>query len=643
MAREMKDSASGESKLEQYGVWVKVEPQEYTGTEQPENAFELSDLEAPAETQPPQTQASQEELTVEEEKLLDELDTEIASKEESELPEQVAVALDEDRLPGISADVQFPGVGEPGAVETMGEVLPELELDDLDMPSESAPSAEPALELDSLSLEAPREAEGAEIPLEAVEVPAEAVEEELPVLEELPEMEASIPEAEPLSTELPLEEPTGTDVEVDLTESLPQDHFDDLEALEQELAGVSAPASKTAPKAAMSDDVLKRLEQELASIRGDLTQLKKELSGLKKAPRAEKVQGQESGGFFDDEEDETIALTGDELDNILSTAEVTEESAEAAGIEAEELPADVSAEPGADILSMEEPVEAAEAPEPQAEAEDLSGGADTLTLDDGEGPIEVLPDLELEGLGIEAGSTPPAEPAAPAPAAEEASPEVELADLDLSLEPEAAAEAAEVLESLPEAESADALELEPLQAEPAAEEAVLELEEAIPEAESAEPEAAVPAAEEIDLEGLSLEEEIPSEPASVEEAPIELDEISLLTQGGAPEEKEIEISFEDQGAKSEAAELEEPTDAEEVLEVEEMPAEAAPQTRADSGAQKRPAGAGIPDDLKDEIRTVLKYMDQLLEALPEEKIQEFAGSEYFVMYKKLFEDLGLGE
>ncbi len=35
-------------------------------------------------------------------------------------------------------------------------------------------------------------------------------------------------------------------------------------------------------------------------------------------------------------------------------------------------------------------------------------------------------------------------------------------------------------------------------------------------------------------------------------------------------------------------------------------------------------------------------MDHLLEALPDEKIQEFASSEYFVMYKKLFEDLGLG-
>jgi uncharacterized protein TP_0179 len=34
-------------------------------------------------------------------------------------------------------------------------------------------------------------------------------------------------------------------------------------------------------------------------------------------------------------------------------------------------------------------------------------------------------------------------------------------------------------------------------------------------------------------------------------------------------------------------------------------------------------------------------MDQLLENLPEEKIMEFAKSEQFITYKKLFTELGL--
>lgn len=51
--------------------------------------------------------------------------------------------------------------------------------------------------------------------------------------------------------------------------------------------------------------------------------------------------------------------------------------------------------------------------------------------------------------------------------------------------------------------------------------------------------------------------------------------------------------------------------------------------------------SNIPDDLKSEIKSVLSYMDQLLENLPEDKIAEFAQSEQFDTYKKLFKELGL--
>ena len=47
------------------------------------------------------------------------------------------------------------------------------------------------------------------------------------------------------------------------------------------------------------------------------------------------------------------------------------------------------------------------------------------------------------------------------------------------------------------------------------------------------------------------------------------------------------------------------------------------------------------EDLKRDIKSVLLYMDQLLENLPEEKIMEFAKSDEFVTYKKLFSELGL--
>jgi hypothetical protein len=52
-------------------------------------------------------------------------------------------------------------------------------------------------------------------------------------------------------------------------------------------------------------------------------------------------------------------------------------------------------------------------------------------------------------------------------------------------------------------------------------------------------------------------------------------------------------------------------------------------------------GFELPSELKTELRSILSYMDQLLESLPEEKIEEFAKSEYFASYRKLFKDLGL--
>jgi hypothetical protein len=53
------------------------------------------------------------------------------------------------------------------------------------------------------------------------------------------------------------------------------------------------------------------------------------------------------------------------------------------------------------------------------------------------------------------------------------------------------------------------------------------------------------------------------------------------------------------------------------------------------------AYSSIPNELQKEIKSVLSYMDQLLENLPEEKIAEFAQSEQFETYKKLFNELGL--
>lgn len=64
-------------------------------------------------------------------------------------------------------------------------------------------------------------------------------------------------------------------------------------------------------------------------------------------------------------------------------------------------------------------------------------------------------------------------------------------------------------------------------------------------------------------------------------------------------------------------------------------------TSASSAEGTENSESSIPNELQTEIKSVLSYMDQLLENLPEEKIAEFAQSEQFETYKKLFKELGL--
>ncbi|GAB1433497.1 hypothetical protein MASR2M29_21230 [Spirochaetota bacterium] len=74
-----------------------------------------------------------------------------------------------------------------------------------------------------------------------------------------------------------------------------------------------------------------------------------------------------------------------------------------------------------------------------------------------------------------------------------------------------------------------------------------------------------------------------------------------------------------------------------------MPAEDV--SEPDETKESQPAAVAAPDDkpdkLKQDVKSVLLYLDQLLASLPEEKIEEFASSEYYDTYKKLFDELGL--
>ena len=248
--------AGEQGNLEQYGVWVKVEPHAIEEEAEQNMSFELSDLDSSSESA----------LTEEEEQLLGELE-----EEETDLGD----------LSGLEDDLEELGKG--NAFEQQGGEE-ELSVEDLDVDLE---------ELGEESLEATGDLEG------------------------LPEIGGE----ETLSLEMEPE----TEIEVPLSDSaIVDEHYEDLATVE----GVPSTPGQAPPKG--SSDILEKIERDLNQIKTEIQNLKNELAGLGKAgPAGGKVDvapapsGAE--GFFEKGEDETIALTGDELDNILNTADVTEE------------------------------------------------------------------------------------------------------------------------------------------------------------------------------------------------------------------------------------------------------------------------------------------------------------------------------
>ncbi|MDR3174047.1 MAG: hypothetical protein LBU19_07345, partial [Treponema sp.] len=104
--------------------------------------------------------------------------------------------------------------------------------------------------------------------------------------------------------------------------------LEDLLDVADELPGEDAGEGEGAPdedlskgSADKSTQLLMKIAEELSSIRAELSALKQEFSAVRG------TEGDESHGFFNNAgTDDKIALTGDELNNILNTAKFTEES-----------------------------------------------------------------------------------------------------------------------------------------------------------------------------------------------------------------------------------------------------------------------------------------------------------------------------
>jgi uncharacterized protein YjbI with pentapeptide repeats len=145
--------------------------------------------------------------------------------------------------------------------------------------------------------------------------------------------------------------------------------------------------------------------------------------------------------------------------------------------------------------------------------------------------------------------------------------------------------------------------------------------------------------ESVDLESVDLEpvelESVDLEPVDLELEDFESEEI--ISDDPEPvfeEDEEIE-EVEEEGILEEELEPLNISLTEELEEPAPVVKETIPNVQAGGKTSV------IPVHIKHELKTVLSYMDQLLEALPDEKIEEFARSEYYDTYKKLFKELGL--
>jgi hypothetical protein len=371
--------------------------------------------------------------------------------------------------------------------------------------------------------------------------------------------------------------------------------FDDIRALEQEL---NEPAPDTGDETVVANDksteLLMIIADELSSIKKEITTLKSELSsfkavGLVAEPAVEPANeeaGDNSGFFSDDDTDETIALTGDELNNILITADFTEEKGESLDGLEDSIPESLdeitaSALSGSDIdLKNEE--DAVEIPETLPDSIfDMPTITDVTSIE-----VAHVNKIDDDVSYLEGSDS--VEPELTNVAIDES--EIETIDFnDEKLEEPVLTEfnidLSEIEESFNNIENSSVVQ---------------------------------PAEETIDAnETIEIPLSMMDEPLEIPEEPV-FETTENLVDLDVPSENPVE---------------EEPS---------VLPVQAPASTIAPMGANA-PVGAmaSLPVDLKNEIKSVLSYMDQLLESLPEEKIEEFAKSEHFEVYKKLFEELGI--
>lgn len=407
-----------------------------------------------------------------------------------------------------------------------------------------------------------------------------------------------------------------------------------------------------------SKQLLHKIEGEINALRGDVLQLKNELTILRTPevmPPADTPAA--PGGFFEDDDDETIALTGDELDNILDSAEMTEESAVS---EPPPDPADTS-----EISLIDDTGHEAVTAEDDPAISILASPQDSEALGDHSETIEInIPGIGDDAEGA-AGESAPGDDDEPSDGFEEAvnqeiidmsgaeaddnadQPIPSIGDIEMEMNEE---ESVEIDLSALEDDAPDTMDV--------SESGDIEIDEL--SVDDFAPERSGD-----DLESITLDIIESDEPAVEEAAPggdtgdIQFDEIDLETDDtareAAPEDDIPDIQIDDipeitldmdavESADQFALdELNIPAESDET--VDAVPSDGAGMEDITPG---EPEGGGfdssaisnLPVNLREKMREALTYMDDLLGALPDEKITEFMQTRHYEVYKKLFKELG---
>ncbi|MBR6078683.1 MAG: hypothetical protein IKP60_00815 [Treponema sp.] len=436
-------------------------------------------------------------------------------------------------------------------------------------------------------------------------------------------------------------------------------------------AGEEQMDTNTNDQVSENTNLIKQIAAELSSLREEINELKSEFAEFKNGKSAipepvpsDSEPEKESGFFSDMDDDDTIALSGDELSNILSSAEFTPAETEAATEEplfgSVEDAAAVPDEDYDNNLKVDFDNEKLE--EPNLDDVQLD---DTITSAD-----ETLP-TEIDVPKVDESFDEPAMDSEPS--VEESTEEsFEAPSLDSETEEsettrEVASDEEPVLTTEPElTEETETESTEPEQEsfeapEPEVE-SVFEPESKNSESIDAQVDNSITQADYNYLAEDEAAQETPEEDEKLEtgisEEPVNTVFNKWEASNPEGEENPVEESVEE--------DFQEPVSAEIAPEETESTADEQPETfeepvsaPVDEAVNEEPVAdsiesepkpeepapssgvCSIPEEMKQEIKSVLAYMDQLLESLPEDKIAEFAQSEQFSTYKKLFNELGL--